>query len=622
MASNFDKQTYTRNTRTSKPNPRARRTSPIKAGSLKFAIEKFYDDCLPLQYLREISQNSIEACNQRESGEVKWTWDRHWFERNQSYKLCCIDNGIGMTGYEVEKYINAMWESGKGIGKGANFGMGVKISAGPINKCGIEYYSWKDGVGYFATFWFDVEIDDYGMQLIKDPEGGMVDWLEDIDEKFMPKSIRENGGNGVKVVLLGNNEHENTFFGPDDVPMPSRWVQYNLNNRYFEIPKKTSLKSVRIENGKPSKSLDQIIGIWPSLRKVSEDFGTMDISDGRIHWMLLKDPESRHKFSNFDSNSQSGVLFQKEVYHKSNKLKHRGRVAANFGLTFGWNRVAIFVEPEIEGLDTDQVRKRLVMPNKEESLPWARWGYEFRENMPEPIRILEAELNQKAQRGNDLEIQNRVEEFRKKNQLPSFLQHKQGDYESDFADDNSYNSGTQGGDEPDVQDKSGYGLPESDYSYYLKEKSKRKAKQEKRKAPPITINWISEENGTRDPEYLTDMAADWLPETRQLLINEDARMWKTPFSQVLNATSDGDPIRDSLIESRCQLEYGWDLALTILNAYQINDNINWNRPKIEDQMLSAESLTGAALSHQYLVSYLTSNMGRWLSKRREEDWAI
>ena len=76
-----------------------------------------------------------------------------------------------------------------------------------------------------------------------------------------------------------NNEHENTFFGPDDVPMPSRWVQYNLNNRYFEIPKKTSLKSVRIENGKPSKSLDQIIGIWPSLRKVSEDFGTMDISD-------------------------------------------------------------------------------------------------------------------------------------------------------------------------------------------------------------------------------------------------------------------------------------------------------------------------------------------------------
>ena len=40
---------------------------------------------------------------------------------------------------------------------------GVKISAGPINKCGIEYYSWKDGVGYFATFWFDVEIDDYGI---------------------------------------------------------------------------------------------------------------------------------------------------------------------------------------------------------------------------------------------------------------------------------------------------------------------------------------------------------------------------------------------------------------------------------------------------------------------------
>ena len=61
---------------------------------------------------------------------------------------------------------------------------------------------------------------------------------------------------------------------------------------------------------------------------------------------------------------------------------------------------------------------------------------------------------------NDLEIQNRVKNLGKKINCPSFLQHKQGDYESDFADDNSYNSGTQGGDEPDVQDKSGNGLPE------------------------------------------------------------------------------------------------------------------------------------------------------------------
>ena len=97
-------------------------------------------------------------------------------------------------------------------------------------------------------------------------------------------------------------------------------------------------------------------------------------------------------------------------------------------------------------------------------------------------------------------------------------------------------------------------------------------------------------------------------------------MWKTPLREVLRTTTDGDVIRDKSIEQRCQLEYGWDLALTVLNAYQINDNELWDRPTIEGKMLSQESLTGAALSNKYLISYLTSNMGRWLSRRKEETW--
>ena len=597
-----------------------RRTSPIKAGSLRFGIDKFYDDCLPLQYLRELTQNSIEACLPANQGEIKWTWDRVWFDRNGSYKLCIIDNGIGMTGSEVSKYINTMWESGKGLGRTANFGMGVKISAGPINPYGIEYYTWKDGKGYFATFWYDESIDDYGMKLLEDLNGGMVDWIDEIDDRFMPKSIRENGGNGVKVVLLGKNENDNTFFGPEDVPMPSRWVQYNLNNRYFQTPDEMKISSLRIEDGKPSKSLDRIIGTKGSLLKVSSEYGTMNLSDGVLHWMLLEDTDVRNKHSNFDANSQSGVIFKEEIYEKRNKLRHRARVASNFGLTFSWNRVAIFIQPDIKNLDTDLVRKRLVMPNQEESLPWARWGWEFREDMPDAIRKIESELNEKAQKGNDLEIQNRVDEFLKKNKMPRFEQHVLGENDADFADSNFHKPGSQGDGENDPPDSSGDEIPRKDYSYYLKPKSKRKAKEEIRKAPKISINWISEKNGTRDQEYLTDMAADWIPETRQLLINEDSRMWGTPYREVITTTSDGDAIRDSLIEQRCQLEYGWDLALTVLKAYQINDNVNWDRRTIEEKMLSPESLTGAALSNKYLISYLTSNMGRWLSKRREEDW--
>ena len=118
------------------------------------------------------------------------------------------------------------------------------------------------------------------------------------------------------------------------------------------------------------------------------------------------------------------------------------------------------------------------------------------------------------------------------------------------------------------------------------------------------------------------MACDWLPEIRQLLINEDFRGLKATEKEVLDSTSDGDSIRDELILNRCRLEYSWDLALTILKGYKINDNINWDRTTIEKRMLSPEALTGASLSNKYLISYLKANMSKWLVKRQAEEYSV
>ena len=81
----------------------------------------------------------------------------------------------------------------------------------------------------------------------------MEEWIEDIDRKFMPTIIEENGGNGTKLVFLGNSEEEDTFRN-EDAPIPSRWVSYNLNNRYFRMPKEIKVTARRLENGRmPSK---------------------------------------------------------------------------------------------------------------------------------------------------------------------------------------------------------------------------------------------------------------------------------------------------------------------------------------------------------------------------------
>ena len=349
-----------------------RRTSPIRAGSLKFAIDKFYQECLPLQFLREATENSIEAIPDGKMGKVKWTYDPIWKNRNGSHKLCVIDNGIGMTGREVSRYINTMWSSGKGIGTGQNFGMGVKIASITRNPLGIEYYTWKDGIGYFATLWYDKNIDDYGMKLIEDENGGMVEWIEGIDNKFMPDIIEKNGGNGTKLVFLGRSEQEDTFRN-EDAPMPSRWVSYDLNNRYYRTPENIKIQARRLEKGRmPSNKLVPVTGLENLLSRRSKNRGTMELKDAKLHWMLLKDVRENHHFTDFDAGAQSAVVFDDEIYDKQNKMGHRSRMASKFGLLFSYNRVAIFIEPTINGLDTDMVRKNLVMPNHQEGLPWIR----------------------------------------------------------------------------------------------------------------------------------------------------------------------------------------------------------------------------------------------------------
>ena len=285
-----------------------RRTRPIQAGSLKFAIDKFYQDCLPMQFLREATENSMEAIPEGKTGIVRWTYDPNWREKNGSHKLCVIDNGVGMTGREISQYINTMWESGKGIGLGRNFGMGVKISSITRSPLGIEYYSWKDGKGYFATLWYDPSIDDYGMKLIEDENGGMVEWLEGIDDRFMPSIIEKNGGNGTKLVFLGESEDEDTFRN-EDAPTPSRWVSYNLNNRYYRMPENVTVQARRLEKGRvPSSKLVRVRGIDYLLSRRSEAKGTMLLKDATLHWMLLKDARDKDHFSDFDAGSQSGSL--------------------------------------------------------------------------------------------------------------------------------------------------------------------------------------------------------------------------------------------------------------------------------------------------------------------------
>src|SRR5437763_459016 len=89
-------------------------TLGMKVANMTFMLERLAQDCAPLQFVRELTQNAIDSIKQHgQPGEVRWDVDWFRFERvpKDGYKMAVIDTGIGMTGPEMVDYINHLSSS-------------------------------------------------------------------------------------------------------------------------------------------------------------------------------------------------------------------------------------------------------------------------------------------------------------------------------------------------------------------------------------------------------------------------------------------------------------------------------------------------------------------------------
>src|SRR5262249_162070 len=142
-------------------------TLEMKVANMTFMLERLAQDCAPLQFVRELTQNAIDSIKQHgQAGEVRWDvdWTRFDLEPKSGYKMAIIDTGIAMTGKEMVDYINQLSYSMHQQSKHGNFGMGAKIAAAPHNTQGLVYLSWKDGKGAMIRLWKDPDTQTYGLQ--------------------------------------------------------------------------------------------------------------------------------------------------------------------------------------------------------------------------------------------------------------------------------------------------------------------------------------------------------------------------------------------------------------------------------------------------------------------------
>jgi hypothetical protein len=354
----------------------------MKVANLGFLLERLGEDCDDLQYLRELTENALEA----DAKLVVWDVDQKLFDVTGQLKLSCIDDGHGMTGREMVQHINHLSSSGHIQSVDGNFGVGAKIAAATRNPAGVVYQSWVDGQGTMIQLWRDPETQQYGLKQFQLPDGS-YSHVVPLGPEAKPEQIDRHG---TKVTLLGHGPKDRTIDGPAGVPTRSRWFNRQLGSRYFRFPDDVVVRARegwdRPREDTERNLLRQVRGMEWFLSKYSDKKGTVPLDGCNVHWWILDNSDARRSYS-LPNTGHFAALHKDELYELTTGRAGTARLQ-QFGVIFGADRVVLYVEPKNGGarrLTSNTARSQLLLDGS--SLPYADWAADFRgEKMPQEIR--------------------------------------------------------------------------------------------------------------------------------------------------------------------------------------------------------------------------------------------
>lgn len=601
------------------------KTLPMTVANTGFMLDRLGQDCAPLQFLRELTQNSIEAILRKPDPSGQIIWDVDWPEfdlsNGERIKLCLIDNGVGMTAEEQVRYVNQLSSSVHQQSHDGNFGVGAKIAAATRNHEGLIYLSWREGKGSMIQLWRDPETGEYGLKQHEVGPGSFMH-VATIEDTVKPKEI---GDSGTKVILLGNEPYQNTMLPPPGARTPSKWIVRYLNTRYFKIPEGIQIR-VREgwENPRTDKDrnlLRRVIGQAAYLESHSEASGVLDLVDARAHWWILKDDSSLTSHSGVSASSgHVAALFSNELYDVKEANAGYARLQL-FGVYFAYNRVVIYLEPLPSGdvkILANTARTDLLMNN--EPLPWTEWAAEFRDRMPEPIRVLMESVAHNANQSNHRDaIKERLKRIKDLLKLSRYRRTEGGTLSLDESSVVAGGKTKDGGSPPQRREseKSPGGVGGrggSIYSLFLKPDSIPGEEIRSDNLPEVI--WVSVKNKTRGPGMLEDRAARFIVELNQIQANSDFRVfqdlieyWQKQYPDV--------PGSALTIEQVVKEWFEQSLVEAVLGALSLKDSPQWTFEDLSGAW-SEEALTTAVMLRYHVNESVKRVLGQRLGSLREK----
>jgi hypothetical protein len=594
----------------------------MKVENTAFLIEKLASDCSPHQYVRELTKNAIEAIQERqktdksEPGVVMWDADWALLELSGKYKLQISDNGTGMTGPQMESYINSLSSSGRVQSLTENFGMGAKITAGVQNPIGLIYKSWVAGHGEYCTLWKDPERMAYGLKQISLPSGDYGHHAP-IADVVKPKNISQFG---TAVVLLGKDEDEHTM-KPDGMPL--KWLIKYLNTRFYKLPEEVTIKVRDFSRSDPANwptSPDEdmvggggsqertIKGMHSHLLNKSQSHGLKILSDATIHWYIL--PEEKIEQSDiWECAAHVGAVFQDELYEMRTGRSCLGRIR-EFGLVFGSDRVVIYAEPNSQKLDVTANIARSGLLVRGEQLPWAKWATEFRSDLPQELReLMDQIVSSSETRDHRDAIKRRLREIK---ELMRITRYKRS------ATGKLVIAGTLPGGTDSIPDgttrtrvsssRSGTGGASGDiYGAFIATEGVQGTEVVDRNNEP-EVKWVSILENTRSVnDEIEDRAAMYIPDANMIQANSDFRVFQDMIREVGSRYADSPDIT-AQIKDTVEEWFEQQLIEAVLGVQNLQGSPAWDTQTLEKAM-SPEALTTAVMPRYNTYRMITRSLG-------------
>jgi len=595
----------------------AEKTYPLTVHNTGFLLDRLGGDCHPLQFLRELTQNSIESIlrTREKTGEVVWDVDWNHHEVEGCYKLSVTDNGDGMTGSELVKYINQLSSSVSEQSLIGNYGVGAKIAAATRNHAGLLYLSWKNGRGSMIHLWRDPISGQYGLRQFERPDG-TYGYYAEIEDDVKPKLIEEHG---TMVVLLGNSEQADTMAAPEGARSPSTWVARYLNTRYFKFPEGIVVKA-RIGWHLPrtdtdSNILRSVIGQNQYLTKHSIASGRIELTGAQAHWWILDNQEALTQNSGWiESAGHMAALHKDELYELTAGRAGMAKLQ-QFGVLLGHRRVVIYVEPfpsDGRVLVTNTARTQLQINN--EPLPWAEWATEFRERMPEEVQNLIAEYAAgSSSSDHSKSIRERLRNILDLYKVSRYRPTPDGTLSVDpdaltRGGKSKQRDGTNQGSTGRPGTKGG--AAGSLYSVFLKKEGTPGEEVKPEIFPKVT--WISVKDKTREPGDLEDRAARFLSDQNVLLINADFRVFEDMIRKWRKEFGLSSAI-DEIVTDAVRSWFEQSLVETVIGIQGLQNSQEWSGNQVE-KALSEEALTAAVMPRYHVNNSVKRELSSKLGK--------